>query len=517
MIPDLLCLSHFAKHQQEKHYHRIYSIMTAGSGAASNAALCSVTVSNDVLKADIVLEMVLKLVKHKTHQVKVICAGAESKGVLSMSIGGSNICLTQRNAVLRSLVGAALHGAQDHHTAGYCWSGGLFSASASAHGSSVPAALNAASLTQWMSVADQLRKSGKASMGSSDIHSNIIEGQLSQVLQESAFVLPYAASVTLADLDLCVAILASNDDVAANDAAAAAAMIFDNYPAAVQRWMTQVVAVLKQLAAETGVSLEKLALPAPKATVVSPTLFFYGTEDADAVLSALYKDSVKKEGAKTQPKAGKEGDTMKQPQQEEGGKANKKQDKNADGGKKTEKKEDKSTADAAPTFDVTALDIRVGKIIKAWPHETADKLYCEEIDLGNGEIRQIASGLRPFYKQEDLQDRVVLVLCNLKKRTLVGFPSHGMVLCASNADHTAVEFVVPAPDSVIGERVVFDGLDASAVPEPETKVAKKKIFEGIAPDLKTDKVGTVMWKTNAAKTSAGPVTALNKMANASVS
>jgi methionine--tRNA ligase beta chain len=79
--------------------------------------------------------------------------------------------------------------------------------------------------------------------------------------------------------------------------------------------------------------------------------------------------------------------------------------------------------------DISALDIRVGKIVKAWHHPEADKLFCEEINIGEDKPRQLASGLRPFYKTEDLENRTVLVLCNLKARNLVGFPSHGMVLC----------------------------------------------------------------------------------------
>jgi|TARA_B110000285_G_C15067902_1_gene586224 methionyl-tRNA synthetase len=39
------------------------------------------------------------------------------------------------------------------------------------------------------------------------------------------------------------------------------------------------------------------------------------------------------------------------------------------------------------------LDIRVGKITKAWANPNSDKLYNEEIDMGNGEMRTIASGL----------------------------------------------------------------------------------------------------------------------------
>jgi len=164
---------------------------------------------------------------------------------------------------------------------------------------------------------------------------------------------------------------------------------------------------------------------------------------------------------------------------------------------------------------ISALDIRVGRIVKAWEHETAEKLYCEEVDLGEDSgPRKIASGLRPFYKLEEMQDRRVLVLCNLKARNLVGFPSHGMVMCASNADHTAVVFAVPPEGAKIGERVTFDGIEGE--PEPENKVAKKKMFEKIAPDLKTDKDGNVVWKGKMSSTSAGPCRALNGMVDAMV-
>jgi len=39
------------------------------------------------------------------------------------------------------------------------------------------------------------------------------------------------------------------------------------------------------------------------------------------------------------------------------------------------------------------LDLRVGKIVEVWVNPESDKLYNEKIDLGNGEIRSIASGL----------------------------------------------------------------------------------------------------------------------------
>ena len=107
------------------------------------------------------------------------------------------------------------------------------------------------------------------------------------------------------------------------------------------------------------------------------------------------------------------------------------------------------------------------------------------------------------------------MLANLKARNLVGFPSHGMVLCASNADHTAVEFVSPPADAKIGERVMFGDLGEKP-PEAENKVGKKKILEKVLPDLKTNADGVVVWKDQVSSTSGGPCSAVNKMAGAQV-
>jgi glutamyl-tRNA synthetase len=158
---------------------------------------------------------------------------------------------------------------------------------------------------------------------------------------------------------------------------------------------------------------------------------------------------------------------------------------------------------------ITALDIRVGRITKVWEHEEADKLYCEEIDVGEDEPRTVASGLRPYLKPEDMEDRMVLVLCNLKERKMVGFPSHGMVLCASNADHTDVRLVSPPVDAKIGERVTIPDIEfegEEGLPYAENKIGKKKIFEKIAPHLVTSKYGIPEFLGRPFMTSAGACT-----------
>ena len=171
-----------------------------------------------------------------------------------------------------------------------------------------------------------------------------------------------------------------------------------------------------------------------------------------------------------------------------------------------------ATVDPKDTYEgppITALDLRVGQITKVWEHPEADKLYCEEIDVGEDEPRQVASGLRPYLQASDLEGRKVLVLCNLKARKMVGFPSHGMVLCASNSDHSVVKLVSPPADAVVGERVMVPevtGADDDDEPYAENKVGKKKIFEKIAPHLVTNAYGVPEFLGRPFMTSAGVCT-----------
>jgi tRNA-binding EMAP/Myf-like protein len=57
-----------------------------------------------------------------------------------------------------------------------------------------------------------------------------------------------------------------------------------------------------------------------------------------------------------------------------------------------------TAAVALPEIHVGLLDFRVGRITKAWEHPDSDKLWCEEIDVGEATgPRQILSGLRAYY------------------------------------------------------------------------------------------------------------------------
>lgn len=151
--------------------------------------------------------------------------------------------------------------------------------------------------------------------------------------------------------------------------------------------------------------------------------------------------------------------------------------------------------------EFTRLDIRVGKIVKVWHHESAEKLFCEQIDVGEESgPREIASGLRGHYTLEEMQDRLVLVVCNLKSQKLVGFESHGMVL-AAKSDHQ-VELVEPPAHCPVGERVTVSGLLGE--PWGAAQIKKRKVWETVAADLKTGEGGLALYQGQPLETSVGP-------------
>ncbi|XP_031504508.1 probable methionine--tRNA ligase [Nymphaea colorata] len=151
------------------------------------------------------------------------------------------------------------------------------------------------------------------------------------------------------------------------------------------------------------------------------------------------------------------------------------------------KKQTKSAAaakgkDAEPEISVARLDIRVGLITKAQKHPDADSLYVEEIDVGEACPRTVVSGLVKYIPLEEMQNRKVCVLCNLKPAAMRGIKSQAMVLAASNNDHTIVELVDPPESACVGERVRFPGFDGSP---DDVLNPKKKVWETVQVDLRT--------------------------------
>ena len=83
--------------------------------------------------------------------------------------------------------------------------------------------------------------------------------------------------------------------------------------------------------------------------------------------------------------------------------------------------------------DFTKVDIRVGTVIEAENVPKSDKLLKLKVDTGLDK-RTILSGISKYYSPEQILNKKVMVLINLKPRKMMGFESQGMLLLADDGD-----------------------------------------------------------------------------------
>jgi methionyl-tRNA synthetase len=99
--------------------------------------------------------------------------------------------------------------------------------------------------------------------------------------------------------------------------------------------------------------------------------------------------------------------------------------------------------------DFQGLDLRVGIIRRAEPVRGSDRLLKLTIDIG--EERTIVAGLAPHYGIDELNNKQVIVLANLKPIKLKGIESQGMILAAEDESgvHLVLTDAETKPGSVI--------------------------------------------------------------------
>jgi len=177
--------------------------------------------------------------------------------------------------------------------------------------------------------------------------------------------------------------------------------------------------------------------------------------------------------------------------------------------KQQQPKQQQPKGGAAPTDegpDVSHLDIAVGRILSVVKHPDADTLFIEQIDVGEKEARTIVSGLVGHVDIEDLKNRDVLVLMNLKPKNARGVASNGMVLCAtieSNGKKEKVEPLDPPAGVVPGERVTFEGIEM----KPDQVLnPKKKNFEKAQEKMTINEHKIAVCDNIPFMTSKGPIT-----------
>ncbi|XP_043096118.1 aminoacyl tRNA synthase complex-interacting multifunctional protein 1a isoform X2 [Puntigrus tetrazona] len=181
--------------------------------------------------------------------------------------------------------------------------------------------------------------------------------------------------------------------------------------------------------------------------------------------------------------------------------------------KKGEKKEKKPAAppQEEAKVDVSRLDLRVGRIISAEKHPDADSLYVEQVDVGEAAPRTVVSGLVKHIPLEQMQNRMAVLLCNLKPAKMRGVLSQAMVMCASSPEK--VEILDPPSGATAGDRVTFQGFPG----EPDKELnPKKKVWEQVQPDLRTDDQCVATYKGAAFEVTGKGVCKAQTMSNSGI-
>ncbi|HIT26472.1 MAG TPA: methionine--tRNA ligase [Candidatus Ornithoclostridium excrementipullorum] len=84
--------------------------------------------------------------------------------------------------------------------------------------------------------------------------------------------------------------------------------------------------------------------------------------------------------------------------------------------------------------DFSKAELRVGKVVECEKVPKADKLLCSKIDVGEGRLRTVVSGIAKYYSPEQMVGKNVVLVSNLKPVKLRGILSEGMILCAEDKD-----------------------------------------------------------------------------------
>lgn len=114
----------------------------------------------------------------------------------------------------------------------------------------------------------------------------------------------------------------------------------------------------------------------------------------------------------------------------------------------------KSEKDEIKFEDFDKVEIRVAEVKEVERVEGSDKLLRFRLDAGDGEDRQILSGIAKFYPNEqELVGKKLQIVANLKPRMMMKkYVSQGMILSAEHGDQLTVLTVDPSvPNgSIIG-------------------------------------------------------------------
>ena len=152
------------------------------------------------------------------------------------------------------------------------------------------------------------------------------------------------------------------------------------------------------------------------------------------------------------------------------------------------KKEKKPAPPALPveTTQFLQCDLRVGRVVEVAPHPESEVLYALQVRYGDMGTKSVCAGMRKFIPEDEMKDRMVVTICNLKPRKLRGIASEAMILAGSvvsgEGDKETVIPLSPPANADEGAIVLVEGMEGERT-VTEGKFVSGKVWDKVVPRL----------------------------------
>lgn len=117
--------------------------------------------------------------------------------------------------------------------------------------------------------------------------------------------------------------------------------------------------------------------------------------------------------------------------------------------------------------------LKVSQIVNIEVHPEGSYLYILTLNTGDAENRQIVSSIVPFYTKEELLNKKIVLVYNLKPANFRGVRSNGMLLAASDPAVT---------DKETCEVIFADDFEVGTILEPEGFMPPEEELCFVKPD-----------------------------------
>lgn len=110
--------------------------------------------------------------------------------------------------------------------------------------------------------------------------------------------------------------------------------------------------------------------------------------------------------------------------------------------------------------DFAKVEFLIGEIKQASEVEGSEKLLKLKVDFGEENLRTVFSGIKKWYKPDDLVDKKTVFVTNIKPRKIMGEMSEAMIFAASNkiindngGEENDAVLLFPETDLPVGSKV----------------------------------------------------------------